>query len=128
MKIFAVYAPPAGSDAAEKTVLVKEGFSFLAFLFPLVWLAVYRAWRGLFIYLGVSIALGVFSYAVGLRPAGEIAPALVLSLYFGFEGAAYRQAALLRRGFHHAGSVLAASEIEAERRFFAAVTMPALAG
>ena len=69
MAVFAIYAAsspnrPSLSQQAE-AVVVREGFSFWAFLMPFVWCAYHRAWRPLG---ALVVALGLLVDDADLTP------------------------------------------------------------
>jgi len=124
MAVFTVHAPEGGDPAApgnaERVVFVKEGFSLLAFLLPLVWLLWQRAWLALLIYLaGLALVTGA-AWGLGTPPPFAALANTLYSLLFGLEAAAIRQWTLARRGFRQVASVLAANKEEAELKFFTA--------
>ena len=125
--IYTVHAPLGIAPSAEKFVFVREGFSFLAFFVPLIWLVAYRMWRPLVVYVMVIALLAAGEYFLGFDSNINLAISLVLGLYFGFEAAALRQDTLRRRGFLHVASVVGNSRIEAEQRYFT-LSPPSQAG
>ena len=94
MAIYVVMEPPAADavEAAERAVLIRDGFAFLAFLVPPLWLLWHRLW--------IEAAL---AFAVGV----------------GLEGPALRINALRRRGWREWGAVEASGMAEAEIRYLA---------
>lgn len=122
MAIFVVMEPPAASDAGavERAVTVRDGFAFMAFLVPPLWLLWHRLW--------IEAAL-VFALSIALSALGEAAAAgfgflgaalsLLVSLFVGLEGPALRLAALRRRGWREWGVVEAGNAAEAEIRYLA---------
>lgn len=125
--IYTVHAPLGIAPSAEKFVFVREGFSFLAFFVPLIWLVAYRMWRPLVVYVMVIALLAAGEYFLGFDSNINLAISLVLGLYFGLEAAALRQDTLRRRGFLHVASVVGNSRIEAEQRYFT-LSPPSQAG
>lgn len=125
--IYTVHAPLGIAPSAEKFVFIREGFSFLAFVAPLVWLVVYRVWRPLVVYVVVVACLAAGEYFLGFDSNIGLATSLLIGLYFGFEAAALRQDTLRRRGFLHVASVVGNSRIEAEQRYFT-LSPPSQAG
>ncbi|MDE1974565.1 MAG: DUF2628 domain-containing protein [Hyphomicrobiales bacterium] len=122
MPVFTVHEPPQRSTKAvpdpERIVFVREGFSFWAFLFAALWMARYRMWLVLLLYLviagGVEIALrfaGVGAVGIGL---GGFAIALLV----GMEASTLRRFALRQRGFRDIGIASGEDLEDAERRFF----------
>jgi hypothetical protein len=114
MAIFVVMDPPA--DAAEREpAFVRDGFHFVAFVVPVIWLVWHRLWIEALAALLASVAISAIASRMGVGPA---APALTLlvSIYFGLEGAALRIAALRRRGWREAAVIYAESLDDAEAR------------
>ena len=125
MASYVVMEPPArtrqggtGQGGGERAALVRDGFHFLAFLLPAVWLLFNRLWIEALLVIAVSMALSGLGSMAGF---GGAAPALALlvSLYVGFEGSALRLAALRRRGWREWGVVEADSAADAEIRYLA---------
>jgi len=120
MAIYVVMEPPAANatEAAERAVLVRDGFAFLAFLVPPLWLLWHRLW--------IEAALA-FAAGVGLTALGETAGlgftgaglSLLVSIYVGLEGQALRINALRRSGLRDWGVVEASDVGEAEIRYLA---------
>ncbi|MQT12913.1 DUF2628 domain-containing protein [Segnochrobactrum spirostomi] len=120
MAVFSVLEPIPTGDLrhdAERVVLVREGFSWLAFLVPLVWLLVHRLWLALVLFLAASFAVQAAGSAIG-GPAAALGE-LGLCLIFGFEANAIRRWTLTRRGLRFTAVVAGANRDECERRFFA---------
>src|SRR6185503_16111740 len=92
MKIFTAHRPPQASQ--EEAVFIKEGFSWPAFFFPVIWLVLKRLWFSLIIYL------------------------LALNLLLGMEGNERRRRALARRGFIEEGPFVGEDLQEAELKYF----------
>lgn len=112
-------AHPGGVEALDRAVLVKDGFSWGAFLFTFLWF-----WtRGLWL-TGLLVALAMVALAVGARLAGAglgtiWLALLVLSLLIGLEASSLRRWTLSRRGRPAVDVVSAGSREEAETRAFA---------
>lgn len=108
------------ADDAEAGVrFVRDGFSWAAFLVPLVWFIWYRLWRALAIYLVAVIALSLLGYALGLPEGLSFMLATALNLFFGLESGNFRRAALQRQGYQEVADVVAENDEEAAWRFFA---------
>jgi len=119
MAPYVVMEPPGRAGAGE-AVLVRDGFSWLAFFFPPLWLLWNRLWMealAVFLLLGLLAAL---AEAAGLGPAGG-ALGLLVSLFVGLEGNGLRIAALRRRGWLEAGVVEAQTLADGEIRYATAV-------
>jgi len=102
---------------AERAIFVRDGFSWLAFLFGPLWLLAHRMVVVLILYVivvgGASVAAGAF-----LNESAATGITLALMAWFGFEAAGLRRWALSRRGWRLVGVAEARRRIEAERRYF----------
>lgn len=118
MAIYIVMEPPQrqGAEAAERALLVRDGFAFFAFLVPPLWLAVHRLWIEAAFALVVGLALGALGTVAGFGLAGSLLPLLV-AIYVGLEGNALRVAALRRRGWREWGVVEGDGLDDAETRY-----------
>lgn len=106
--------------AREKAVFVRDGWNIAAFGFGPFWLiAKGHAVIGIVALLLQLALLGIVA-ALGLPPGFPLAVMALISLSWGLEGASLRRLALRLSRHHEAGLVIAPSEDEAERRFFAA--------
>ena len=107
MQSWTVHLPPGAGRASVPVtkigpapVLIREGFSFWAFLFGPIWLLAHRCWLA---GLAVLLALGLF--ALLPDPYG-FACSLTLELLLGFHGQDLRRWTLARRGWRLAHIVL----------------------
>jgi hypothetical protein len=101
-----------GADA----VVIRDGFSFAAFLLPPLWLLLHRLW------IEAALASAALALAVGLSKLTGLALAapflwLLLSLFVGLEGNALRIAALGRRGWSSWGVVEAGNLDDADAHY-----------
>ena len=96
MAIYVVMEPPAANatDAAERAVLVRDGFAFLAFLLPPLWLLWHRLWIEAALAFAAGVGLTALGETAGLGFAGA-ALSLLVSIYrrAGRAGAAHQRAA-----------------------------------
>jgi hypothetical protein len=121
--VYSVYEPPGNDEIdvaarADKMAFVKDGFSWLAFLVPVLWLIFQRMWLELIAFLVVIAAV---SWAFGTAPeARELAGwvTLALTLLLAFEANDLRGWALKRRGYRFTGMASGRDRYEAERSFF----------
>lgn len=123
MRLWTVHEPRNPADAgerADRTIFVKDGFSWPGFFLPLPWLLVKGLWLGLLIYVLVAAAAGLAGSFLPLDGDAGMLLALLANLYAGLEGNDLLRRKLTRRGFVQAGSVLAKTREEAEVLFFAA--------
>lgn len=117
MASYVVMEPPV-RDGAEKAILIRDGFHFLAFVFPVFWLLFHRLWLEALGVLAAALALGAASSYLGYDPLAIIA-SLALGIFIGLEGAALKTHALSRRGWRHWGVVEAETRDDAEIRYLA---------
>ncbi len=112
-----VMLPPDGSpqSRAEQAVLVRDGFSWPAFLVPWLWLLWHRLWAEGIIVILLVAAFSIFGEMVGMGLASALL-GLLVSIYVGLEGQAMRVAALRRRGYRQWGVVEGGNADEAYTR------------
>lgn len=103
---------PDGPDAA----FVRDGFAFLAFLVPWLWLLWHRLWVEALVAVAIALGLSLLGTLSGYAVAGSLL-SLLVSIYVGLEGAALRIAALRRRGWAEWGVVEADTAEDAETKF-----------
>ncbi|AZO10305.1 MULTISPECIES: DUF2628 domain-containing protein [unclassified Mesorhizobium] len=115
MAIYVVMDPPAGASRGDATRFVRDGFTWLGFLFSPLWLAWHRLWIEAALTFAVMAVLPLLAEKLGLEWAGS-ALSLLVSLYVGLEGQALRIAALRRRGWREWGVVEAGWLADAEIR------------
>ncbi|GLK68622.1 DUF2628 domain-containing protein [Hansschlegelia plantiphila] len=122
MRNWLIYEPPGGAlptlDGAERFVTLREGFSKLAFIVPLIWLAWRRCWLALGVYVVVEIVLSLAVRGLGLSSGAALVLAFLPNLAVGLEAAWLRARALERRGFTLVGAMPARTREEAEAVFF----------
>jgi len=121
MTIYTVHLPPETGDRvadAERAVFIPEAFSWGAFILGPLWLLGNRVWLALLLWCGVVAALlGVAATTAGMSRLGGLA-ALLVALFFGWEGRHFLRMKLDGRGFRLADVVAARNPRDAERSFF----------
>lgn len=118
MSAYVIMEPPGGisADAAADARLLRDGFSWLAFLVSPLWLLWHRLWlEALLVFLVMSV-LNAAGQAAGHGVIGMVMSVLV-SLFIGLEGQRMRLAALGRRGWRERGVIEADGETDAETRY-----------
>ena len=121
MATFTVYVPRSTTSPAaraERTIFVRDGFDWAAFLFGPLALLHRRLWLAAAAWLVVAAALVFVGRTLHLLPATEVALFLLLAALTGLETAALRQRSLDRRGFVAADLLSRRSREEAERAYF----------
>lgn len=122
MTVYSVYEPP-GDDAdlearLDKIAFVKDGFSWLALVIPILWLIYQRMWLELVVFLA---AIALIPWLLGADPyARQLGGwlSLGLTVLFAFEANDLRGWALQRRGYRFVGAASGSDRTEAERSFF----------
>ena len=118
MRVFTVHMRRPALDPARDVVLVKEGFSWPAFAFSVLWALWCRLWL---------VALGLFAVEVVVNGAMALLAAdvwtrtalsLGLMVMVGLVGNDLKRWTLFRRGYLHMGVVTGADMVAAEQRFW----------
>ncbi len=120
--VYSVYEPPVPATdvvaRADRLAFVREGFSWVALLVPLLWLIYYRMWIEfvvlLLVYIGLQLAFGGDAQGETLIAWAGLA----IGVLFAFEASDLRTASLERRGYRFAGVASGRDRIDAERSFF----------
>ncbi len=121
LRVFTVHRPPARTKRWEALdplpELVKEGFSWPAFVFGVAWALYHKLWLVAAALVAVSAVIGV---AFEQFQLGETAAALTffaLAVLVGLMGNDWRRASLRRRGYLEDGVVTASDAETALRRY-----------
>jgi len=101
--------PAADGDAGACAdfIVLRDGFSWLAFLFGPLWLLYHRMWVEAAVFTTMWLAMML------LPPMTGTVGSLLLSVLLGLEGNMLRQRALLRRGHVQRGVLVAHDAQEA---------------
>jgi hypothetical protein len=121
----APHALPGDPRALERASLVRDGFSFWAFLVPPLWFWVHRHWL-----VGLGLALALAAFWATLRYAGVPGGVIfllnaLLWLLVGLEASSLRRWDYARQGRPAVDVVFAANEADAEEKCFARWLAPA---
>lgn len=118
MKSFHVLTAPEPRDVDRDTIFVRDGFSWLPFLFPLVWLLFRRLWP----IAGVAIVLYAISILLAETFELDALPAafsFVLGLWVALEGGEARVRKYEKMGWKLERVIAAARLSDAEAIYFA---------
>ena len=110
--------------SADDVVFLREGFSWWALLFPLLWLAIKGMWIVLIIALAAQFLIWAIAEALGFGEAMRLIFSLAINLILGFQGNELLRWTYERRGFREVGLVEAHDLEEAEYRFFTEIGLP----
>ena len=123
MKTYTVHYPPESgvsmTGLARDAILVKDGFSWPAFLVPLIWLIYNRMWIVLAIYVAIEIAFAAIAAGLSMPDGLTMVASLAVSFIIGFQGNDFLRWSLERRRYRQHAVVAGANLPDAEHRFFA---------
>jgi hypothetical protein len=120
MKVYTAHRPPIASR--EHALFIKDGFSWPAFLFPVIWLVIKRLWLALALYVLAVALISAIASTAELSAGSVIAIAVGLNLILGFEANNLNRRALARRGFSEEGPFIGKDAEEAELKYFRSQT------
>jgi Protein of unknown function (DUF2628) len=109
---------PHDEDVLEEADLVKDGFSWGAFLFTFLWFFWHRLWLAGLGVLAAVVALNVALALLGMRFLPAFTADLLLMLLIGLEASSLRRWTLERQGRPAVDAVVAADRDEAEMKSF----------
>ena len=126
MKLYTIHYREEARDSitglAQDMVLVKDGFSWPAFLFPTVWFLAKKMWIVFAIYLAIQGLVLSAVYYWSLPTEITTIAKITSNLILGFEGNDLYRWSLRRARYREHGTIAARDELAAEHRFFAAIT------
>lgn len=105
MRIWTVHNRSAMAGKPARTVMVREGFSWLAALFPLIWFLAKRLWLVAALYFSLATLIG-FVLPAAVSPWAMMA----LQILSGFEARNLQRWSLERQGFRLMGVVQGQNE------------------
>lgn len=120
-------AAPGDPAALERAVLVKDGFSWGAFLFSFLWFFLHRLWLAGLIVLVAVFTLGALAQGLRLGGAATFWAEFLLAVLVGLEANSLRRWTLARRRRPAVDVVTANDREEAETKAFARWLGPAQA-
>jgi hypothetical protein len=125
MSVYTVQAPigALGEAELEKSVFLREGFSWGAFWFSFIWLIWQRLWLVAVLWLFAEGFLSWLARAY-ISPASFLLIALALRIFLGLEANALLRRKLARRRYRLLGVVAATGLEAAERQFFSRQLAP----
>lgn len=117
MATFTVHFPPTPEGAApapEKIVLLRDEFSWPAFLFGPFWLLWRRAWLAAALWTLALLAAGLIGVTLHASKGITTYVGLAMGAILGFEGVRLVAWTLARRGYTESGVILGDDIDEAE--------------
>ena len=140
MRVYSVHAPPEEPISPEKFLFVKDGFSWPALFFPVLWILWHRMWLTLVYYVVFVLVvawIGRLAYMMWLTLVYYVVFVLVVAwigrlggdnmatvfavlggVLFALEANNLRRLSLERRGWREVGGASGRNYDEAETRFF----------
>jgi hypothetical protein len=116
MRVYTVHIPPTTRHQTDP-VLVKEGFSWPAFVFGPIWALANRMWLVAVGLVALDLAASAVMDSAHLSPATQGVLSLAIAVLIGAHGNDWRRRSLDRRGFRDAGVVAARNVDEALARY-----------
>lgn len=118
MQVYTVHYHPFAPDPDRDVTLLREGFSWTAFLFTGLWALWNRLWLPAVVLIAVAIALELVGEFGFWDTATGLAATLGFQVFVGLNGNDWKRAKLERDGYLFAGVVAAPNRDSALRRFF----------
>ena len=118
-RIYTAHVRAWSASSDREAVFVREGFSWGAFFFSVLWALRYRMWLTALFIFAISVLLSLACGVLQIDPITQSALGLALALIIGWEANDWRRRALERRGYVTAAVLAAENLLAAERRFFA---------
>ncbi len=116
-KIYTVHTNSWSASADGDAVLIKEGFSWPAFLFGPLWALWHGMWRTAIVLVILSGAVSGAGLVAGLAEAGDLALSAGLQVAMGLWANDWRRHVLARRDIRERGAIAARRMRDAEQRY-----------
>ena len=120
MRTYTLHVPEGSvrgdASALERAELVRDGFSWSAFAFTVLWFLRHRLWLAALIVLLGLVGLALAGRALGLSPFAALVVTGLASLLIGLEASSLRRWTYGRRGRPARDAVIAGSQEEAEMK------------
>ena len=121
MKIYLVHISSKRNELKQLPIILRDGFSFPAFLFTAVWAVWHKLWTLAVIIISIWIAGGGFLYYFGADDFVYLFVFSGFALMLGYLANEFLSKALCRNGFQLVGLV-AAENLEFAFRRWATIT------
>lgn len=104
--------------ALDRALVVKDGFTWGAFVFTFLWFLANRLWLAALLVFAAEIALAAGAYLLNLNYGAAFVAELLLGILIGLEASSLKRWTLARRGRPVTDVVTASGRDEAETRAF----------
>ncbi len=118
MRVYTVHVDPLSAADDAGAVLVRDGFSWPAALFSVLWALYHGLWEWALVLLVAGAAIGAAAVWLGLDPASQAVVEIGYMALVGWSAGDMRRVALARRGFRLIDVVVGDDLAAAEKRFF----------
>ncbi len=122
MRIYTVHIPEV--DPVVRAVAVKEGFSWPAFVFSILWALWHRLWLAAALFLVANLALGLLIFYIGANQLVQVVVSIGLAVIIGSTANDFRRRKLGKKGFEAGAAVIAPTGEAAVRRYFEEIQQP----
>lgn len=124
MVTYTIHIPPEGAartaEGSEALVFVKDGFSWVALIIPMIWMIFRRMWWPLLGYLAAALVLQIAIVGAGLSEEAAFWALLLFALLFALEASSVRRWSLRRRGYQLYAVVSGHDRVDCETKALAA--------
>jgi hypothetical protein len=118
MRVYSVHIRRPTLDPDRDICLVKDGFSWPAFFFSVLWALWYRLWLVAVLLIGAEIAIFASLAVLGANSISRMTISLGAAVIIGMVGNDLRRWTLFRKGFLEVGVATGYDIHAAERRFW----------
>lgn len=116
--IYTIHLRPERPLSDQKPLFLREGFSFKAFLLPLLWALYHRLWSPALLLFGWQVLLMMALRGELIDTAGAGVLDLGVHLIAGFCAYDWLRSGLSRKGFILSDVAVADTRLNAEQRYF----------
>lgn len=120
MASYVVLTPPDGNELDERAVLIRDGFSLLALIVPVIWLLWNRLWFAAAMLLLLSVAIAIAISQIPSWSTVFTVSSVMISLFVALEGNNWRIAKKERQGWELRTVIDAPSQATAEEIYVSA--------
>ena len=117
MKLFSIYIKKSPHQPIDDLVAIKNGFSFFAFLFNILWFLQHKMWRESLALVLFNIIFGLITQKNWLGGVDIITIEFVLIIMLGLNANYWYEQSLLRKNYQFSGCVYGKNDDEAKLRF-----------
>lgn len=118
MTIYTVHLRPGDALVNQKPIFIKEGFNFIALLFPVIWSFYQRLWLIGLAFIGLEVVLMLLTRGQIVSHFSIAAISAAGHFLAGFTANDWLRSRLVRQGYVLADITVADSQLRAEQRYF----------